>query len=202
VVLRPAKRCNQSTLRTPRRFAAPHPSLFPCSTSASSDRPSTRSRRSWLHSSVAAATSKDLGPLPRGSLSGPAFPVRVLCLQRAVDRSLESVADITVQGLDPSRAAAETLVVHRLPPCRWTRPLTGCPAATVFALDFEVLIHSGDPRFPWVAPRITRSPPQVSPSLGAFPTRRPPGYPGLSAHDVPDSVFASNGLARASSAFY
>lgn len=59
---------------------------------------------------------------------------------------------VTVQGFDPSPTAAETLIALRFPPCRWTRTLTGKPAATLFTLDFEVLIRLGDPSLPLGCP--------------------------------------------------
>ena len=154
------------TLRMPRRFAARHPSLFPCSTSARSGWPSTvpPSRRNgrvrgfilpWslpLRRTLAfhlAVTFR----IPH-SLSGFSASVAVVPKPKSgvVRRS------VTVQGFDPSSTAAETLVALRLPPCRWTRTLTGKPAATLFTLDFEVLIRLGGRWLPSGCPSGHRHP--------------------------------------------
>lgn len=116
----------------------------------------------------------------RGGRSLSGFPVR----SDDVDPERSSPgSDSLFRGLLPPPSTT-MLVASRLPPCRWARPLTGCPAAMAFVVDFEASIRveiRGRFQSDLCRPR---SPLQVYPSLGVRPTPRRPGSPGLSARGV------------------
>ena len=191
---------NQSTLRTPRRFAALHPSLFPNSTSA---HPTGRPLSPEGVSLFFHGCCHYEGPVPFASRSS--FDARFPCpgfLSFPVirGRSLGAVGTSLFRGLIPLGSSGDThraplsplplnSTTHRLPGFHGLRPrLRGLDPPK------RALAHPESP------PGSLASPLQVSLSLGVLPTPRPPGSPGLSAHDIPALGLREDGLARVSTA--